>query len=800
MKLKNAALRRTRGPKDPCYVPDRFLYRLDVGPDGAMVVAFSNSGHLLAVASRAPRFNSILNTTEIVYSLLLHDTDLDEEVWAEEIAHHAVIYDIKWSKNDRYLLTCSADGTCKVFDLIALHPLLTLFPGTGGVTGGGVAQGTDIISPRADDASVTNANNSNNANTAPQTNHLKPHRIIRNFPPCIKCILSLPASVYAYSGLFQEFGPGLSIASYFNPLGLSSAQSSPLALLGGVTMELSQWYEHMNALLQAPVPRVIIGAADGRIRVFDDSELMGYIRVVEQPQSEDIHKPVIDENGGTMDFSPHDGCVNALALDERTKYLISADSVGDVLVWRQDKKGWYQLLRKLRKETMSPTPATSQPTGTTMTGTVRRSLDLSSTLNNTLGNNNSTKNANNAPKTRGKEQFNDGSILSIAIHPDKMKGMMLMMSRQPASLKVLNLATYKPFHACENFTGLSAYLVREGDNVFSTGIFYRASFSADGKFIVACCNVSQEIDRPVYKLLVWDSYTGQPVSSFLSQLTFAYPVRSVTWHPTQHLLAVAMLGPGAAVVLYTTDSSSASSINQQQQHNQQQAQAGFDVTASTSSLPRGALDRSLVGASSLLPPSAFASESLLQPQHRSGENSPNLASLSANNSSKMRVGTPNTNVNNANTRPGEKDLLAYSLLNSQSFVNMRQGNNFNNTSTSSDANGGTMTPLLEMSRSNESLLPNMATLQPSNNALLSTNGPTMSSQGSNSTLKLSLAPIVESGAEHKTTTTAAVAPALSAPVSDAEARINKMARAREILARARAQRAAASAFADVEKK
>ncbi len=63
MKLKNAALRRTRGPKDPCYVPDRFLYRLDVGPDGAMVVAFSNSGHLLAVASRAPRFNSILNTT-----------------------------------------------------------------------------------------------------------------------------------------------------------------------------------------------------------------------------------------------------------------------------------------------------------------------------------------------------------------------------------------------------------------------------------------------------------------------------------------------------------------------------------------------------------------------------------------------------------------------------------------------------------------------------------------------------------------------------------------------------------------
>lgn len=65
-KMKSAALRRTRGPKDPCYVPDRFLYRLDTGPDGAMVVAFSNSGHLLAVASRAPHFNALLNTTGMI--------------------------------------------------------------------------------------------------------------------------------------------------------------------------------------------------------------------------------------------------------------------------------------------------------------------------------------------------------------------------------------------------------------------------------------------------------------------------------------------------------------------------------------------------------------------------------------------------------------------------------------------------------------------------------------------------------------------------------------------------------------
>lgn len=64
----------------------------------------------------------------MVYSLLLYDTDLDEEVWSEEVAHHAVIYELRWSKNDRYLLSCAADGTAKVWDLIALHPLMSLYP------------------------------------------------------------------------------------------------------------------------------------------------------------------------------------------------------------------------------------------------------------------------------------------------------------------------------------------------------------------------------------------------------------------------------------------------------------------------------------------------------------------------------------------------------------------------------------------------------------------------------------------------------------------------------------------------
>lgn len=163
-------------------------------------------------------------------------------------------------------------------------------------------------------------------------------------------------------------------------------------------------------------------------------------------------------------------------------------------MWRQDNRGWYQLLRKLRKDYGPSTTSSSASAA-------------------------ATKGTNNAP-----DSFRDGSVLSLQVHPDKMKGLLLVLSRQPATLKVLNLATYKPVHACEQFSGLSAYLVREHDSVFSTGVFHRAHFSADGKYIVCCCNVSSSatFDKPIYKLLVWDTYTGQRKPSLLSGTPHIY--------------------------------------------------------------------------------------------------------------------------------------------------------------------------------------------------------------------------------------------------------------------------------------
>ena len=51
-KLRTALLKRTRGNREPCVVPDKLLQRVDTGPEGALVVSFSHSGHILAIAAK----------------------------------------------------------------------------------------------------------------------------------------------------------------------------------------------------------------------------------------------------------------------------------------------------------------------------------------------------------------------------------------------------------------------------------------------------------------------------------------------------------------------------------------------------------------------------------------------------------------------------------------------------------------------------------------------------------------------------------------------------------------------------
>lgn len=157
VRLRSVLLRRSRPFKEPCVVPDKLLRRLDVGKFGAMVVAFSRSGHLLAVAAAAST-----GSGGGAYHLRLFDPDLLVEVAAAAYCHQGPIYELRWSLNDRYLLSCSGDGTVKVWDLLGLLPFCALYNSRYAGSGLGLGSGAGPvgrlsvhgnISPRASPAS-----------------------------------------------------------------------------------------------------------------------------------------------------------------------------------------------------------------------------------------------------------------------------------------------------------------------------------------------------------------------------------------------------------------------------------------------------------------------------------------------------------------------------------------------------------------------------------------------------------------------------------------------------------------------
>lgn len=145
--------------------------------------------------------------------------------------------------------------------------------------------------------------------------------------------------------------------------------------------------------------------------------------------------------------------------------MITGDSCGDIFAWRCDAKGWYQLLRKFKRDSSSAPGAAEVHTG--------------------------------------------GGVLSLAMHPDKHKGQLLALLRQPAQLKVINLNTYKTHCLCAGFSGYTS-----GAANAAGGIFSRAQFSADGRYAVAGASVKAE--DGLYRLQVWETNTGHVVRTPLS--------------------------------------------------------------------------------------------------------------------------------------------------------------------------------------------------------------------------------------------------------------------------------------------
>lgn len=254
-------------------------------------------------------------------------------------------------------------------------------------------------------------------------------------------------------------------------------------------------------------------------------------------------------------YPPHQGRVNSLVIDERSRYLLSADSLGEVCVWRKEEGklgsmtglgasggggggassgdgGRYQLLRKLRKENLDmnaivPGAALGSPRsgygvtpghmGSGGLGVASRSTVDSGMVGGVSG------------------------VVSLCMHPDKSRGQLLTLSHNLV-LRIYTMATYRVASTLIGNT--------HGVSATSLDVFQRASYSADGQFVA--CGVSEGLGGG-YKIKIWEVSTGQVVSCPLSDITFPYPIRSIAWHPRQHLIAVGSVGVGASLCIYSAE-------------------------------------------------------------------------------------------------------------------------------------------------------------------------------------------------------------------------------------------------------
>lgn len=104
-RLKYIAWERSRN--EPCQRPDRFLWKFDSERLGCFKLAFSKRGHFLAAACTMVDSRTIIK----IYNVL------EGKHLCSLKGHHDLIHDLQWSEDDTVIITASADGSCKVWDV-----------------------------------------------------------------------------------------------------------------------------------------------------------------------------------------------------------------------------------------------------------------------------------------------------------------------------------------------------------------------------------------------------------------------------------------------------------------------------------------------------------------------------------------------------------------------------------------------------------------------------------------------------------------------------------------------------------
>ncbi|GMH86730.1 hypothetical protein TL16_g10637 [Triparma laevis f. inornata] len=124
-------------------------------------------------------------------------------------------------------------------------------------------------------------------------------------------------------------------------------------------------------------------------------------------------------------------------------------------------------------------------------------------------------------------------IMSLNLDPSRPTGRgQILIAAHENTLRVFDLSTQR----------LTSASYAGADNHNS---IVRASYSACGKYVISGTDQGN--------LLVWDSKTGLRNSSSLDSVSFAQPINSVVWHPTQHCVAVCCYGGPFPVLMYSAD-------------------------------------------------------------------------------------------------------------------------------------------------------------------------------------------------------------------------------------------------------
>ncbi|CAH1775536.1 unnamed protein product, partial [Owenia fusiformis] len=111
----------TKLPGQACKVPNSLALSLPAGKRGCFVLKFSHDGKSLACGCHDKEGYPIL-VYEIPSGTLKGTFQ----------GHYGIVYDLCWSKKDKYLLSCSSDGTARVWDMLeGKSEAAKLFPHPG---------------------------------------------------------------------------------------------------------------------------------------------------------------------------------------------------------------------------------------------------------------------------------------------------------------------------------------------------------------------------------------------------------------------------------------------------------------------------------------------------------------------------------------------------------------------------------------------------------------------------------------------------------------------------------------------